>query len=232
MRPILTTDLDDFCPNTMRGKHILVLGATSRLGVCVVDQALEASYHVTVLVREDRNLPFKKHHLRNPNFVVCVGSVLDRSNLDKVVEGKDAIINCLGPRNTWFGDTTISSRAQPIINESMKSLGVKRIIVVTSQGCGDSIRYVRPIQHFFVRLFVGKVIDDKQMQEFLILENKEDLDWTIIRPGRLVDGKLTKRYRINEHLTFTKINRADVAHFILQELRTSMWLKRTPTVNG
>ncbi|KAG9284942.1 hypothetical protein G9A89_006320 [Geosiphon pyriformis] len=220
---------DDFLPNTMRGKHILVLGATGRLGSLVVQQALESSYHVTILVRNDRNLPFTSKHLRNPNLVTWVGSPLSRETLDQVVEGKDAVINCIGP--SIFRDHDICSRVQKVLNESMSAKGVRRLIAITSQGCGDSGRRVKPIQHFFGRLFAGKIMDDKTVQEEIIIK-REDLNWTIIRPGILCNGKLTRRYRINEYLTCMKVNRADVAYFIMAELRTSMWLKRKPTING
>ncbi|CAH1760608.1 12788_t:CDS:2 [Entrophospora sp. SA101] len=131
----ITIDPDDFASSTMRGKHILVLGATGRLGTQVVNQALEASYHVTALVRNDSNLPFARHQLRNPNLVIMVGSVLSRKDLDKVIEGQDVVINCIGPRLLFpsSDNMEICSCSQKLIIESMIEHKVRRLIVVTSQ---------------------------------------------------------------------------------------------------
>src|SRR5881392_194893 len=109
----------------------IVLGATGRLGAQVVNQALESSYHVTALVRSDSNLPFAKHQLRNPNLVIMVGSVLSREDLDKVIEGKDVVINCIGPKLLFpsSDDTDICSCSQKLIIESMIDHGVRRLIV-------------------------------------------------------------------------------------------------------
>lgn len=41
-----------------------------------------------------------------------------------------------------------------------------------------------------------------------------DLDWTIVRPGRLTDGPATGRVSIAEHLSQGEISRADVADVI------------------
>src|SRR5688572_7668655 len=98
----------------------LVLGATGRLGAQVVNQALDASYHVTALVRSDSNLPFTRYQLRNPNLVIMVGSVLSRYDLDKVIEGKDAVINCIGPHPLFNNNhLDICSRSQQLVIDSM-----------------------------------------------------------------------------------------------------------------
>lgn len=226
-------NLEDYVPTSMRGKHILVLGATGRLGAQVVNQALDASYHVTALVRSDLNLPFTRYQLRNPNLVIMVGSVLSRKDLDKVIEGQDAVINCLGPHLLFNNnDIDICSRSQQLIIDSMINHGVRRLIVVSTQGVGDSSVNISSTQKFFGRLFSGKILDDKEMQEKIIMKYSDQLDWTIIRPGKLSNGNLTNKWRLNDKLTFTKISRANVACFIMKELRNSDWLQRALTISG
>jgi len=221
---------EDYIPSTMRGKHILVLGATGRLGTQVVNQALDASYHVTALVRSDSKLPFTRYQLRNPNLVIRKGSVLSRSDLDSVVEGQDAVINCIGPRPFNNNDIDICSRSQQFITDSMLHHKVRRLIVVSLQGVGDSGRS-GSMQKFFGRLFAGKLLDDKELQEKLVMKYSDQIDWTIVRPGRLSGGKTTHSWRVNDDLT-TKIRRSDVACFILKELRTSAWVKQALTLNS
>ncbi|CAG8555610.1 8211_t:CDS:2 [Cetraspora pellucida] len=239
-------DPDDYVPSTMRGKHILVLGATGGLGAQVVNQALDASYHVTALVQNDINLPFTRHQLRNPNLVIVVGSVLSRDDLDKVIEHQDAIINCLGPKPLFATDIDICSRSQSLIISSMKQFGVRRLIAVTCQGVTDdfdddnfikSTCAIQPqltngIQKFFENLFSGKILQDKAIQERIIINNTKAIDWTIIRPGKLTNGQLTNEYTINEKANYNKVSRANVAHFILKELRSAEWARKCVSVNS
>ncbi|CAG8488483.1 3655_t:CDS:2 [Ambispora leptoticha] len=222
----LTQEEEDM-PSMRRGKHILVLGASGRLGSQVVQQALDASYHVTILVRNDRSLPFSRRQLKDPNLVICVGSIFSRIDLDRVIEGQDAVINCLSPRTLWTSDIKLNSRAQRLINESMVKFDVKRLIIVRCHGTPT-------IDSFFTRLLSNKVYHDKKVQEKLIMENSEFLDWTIIRVGGLSNGKLTKKYLLldNDEIVFKKVSRADVAHFILKEIGTGMWVKQAPLING
>jgi len=251
--PMITIDPDDLIPSTMRGKHILVLGATGRLGSQVVNQALEASYHVTALVRNDHKLPFARYQLRNPNLVIMVGSVVSRKDLDKVIEGQDIVINCIGPRPLFpsSDDIDICSYSQKLIIESMIDYKVRRLIVVTSQNVIDldyndkgnnNYNYnndelstpskIPMMQKFFVKIFSGKILNDKKLQETIIINNSDHIDWTIIRPGKLYNGQLTKQYKLNDKSNFTKVSRANVAHFIMKELRNSNWLKKTPNINS
>ncbi|CAG8556139.1 3363_t:CDS:2 [Ambispora gerdemannii] len=230
---------DENMPSTMRGKHILVLGASGRLGSQVVRQALDASYYVTTLVRNDRALPFTRQQLRNPNLVICVGSIFSRTNLDRVIEGQDVVINCLGPRRScefnllnFLGQRTsdidLNSRAQRYINESMARLGVKRLIIVRCHGTST-------LDSFFTRLFFSKMHNnDKKVQEKLIVENSKFLDWTIVRVGGLSNGKLTKKYSLhdNDQIILKKVSRADVAHFILKEVGNGTWIQRTPSIDA
>ncbi|CAG8644551.1 8333_t:CDS:2 [Acaulospora morrowiae] len=268
-----------------RGKNVLVLGATGELGTQIVNQALDASYHVTALVRSDSNLPFTRYQLRNPNLVIIVGSVFDRHDLDKVIEGQDVVINCIGPQ--LFGnDTDVCSRSQKIIIESMIKNKVRRLIAITAQGIGiingvdssnssssssssnisnnehDTEDYpISPttststqipviskgLQKIFGKFFPNKILNDKELQERIILENSDLIDHTIVRPGRLINGALTGVYKImdsddvwkneksgktNSKKNSVKISRADVAHFIMSEVQCNRWMGKTLIIEG
>jgi hypothetical protein len=59
----------------------------------------------------------------------------------------------------------------------------------------------------------------KDRQEALILAS--ETEWTIVRPGFITNGPATKKYQVITDLTGVtsgKISRADVAHFIVEEL--------------
>jgi len=56
-----------------------------------------------------------------------------------------------------------------------------------------------------------------------------DLDWTIVRPPRLTNGPVTGRYRIEDDRMprgGSSVSRADVAHFLLDELERGAHVRR------
>jgi hypothetical protein len=83
---------------------------------------------------------------------------------------------------------------------------------------------------FNIRVIDLKTIyEDKDRQETLI--RASETEWTIVRPGLLTNGPLTKKYQVITNLTDVtagKISRADVAHFILEELAGNRYLGQTP----
>ena len=72
---------------------------------------------------------------------------------------------------------------------------------------------------------------DKERQEALVTAS--DLDWTIIRPARLTHGPATGRPRAQPRLPVTirdSVSRADVAQFVLGELKDGTYLLTAPTL--
>ncbi len=133
----------------------------------------------------------------------------------KALEGCDACVVSLG------GDYTICSTATPTILEAARAAGVKKVLVITSLGCGDSY----PRVSFFTKLLVDwllyKTIADKNIQERFIRENAADMNWTILRPGGLTDKAGTGRYRMDAEITGGMISRKDVANAVLEVLSDS-----------
>ncbi|KAG9284941.1 hypothetical protein G9A89_006319 [Geosiphon pyriformis] len=227
--PISSLNHELFSLGSTRGQHILVLGASNRLGSRVVRKALDASYRVTILVQNDHKLPFTQQQLRNPNLVVCLGSIFSLSDLDKVIEGQDAVINCLSPRKSW--SRLECSLTQRLINDSMSKLGVKRLIVVR-------FHKTSTVDSFFARLFANKD-KDKQIRDKTIVENSEDLDWTIIKVGEGPKNEnLIKRHLLKEKLKKhkaagrVKISKADVVNAVLREVELSKFIRKAPSITA
>jgi uncharacterized protein YbjT (DUF2867 family) len=60
-----------------------------------------------------------------------------------------------------------------------------------------------------------------------------DVDWTLVRPTRLVNSGITGKYRIAPDYPppgGRKISRADVAHFIGTALEQNSWLEGAPAL--
>ena len=72
-------------------KKIIVFGASGSTGKLVVVQALEAGYHVTVIVRNPE--AFK---LSDNNLEIIKGDVLQPATFEDAVTGKDAVVSVFG----------------------------------------------------------------------------------------------------------------------------------------
>jgi putative NADH-flavin reductase len=100
-------------------------------------------------------------------------------------------------------------------------------------GVGESKKQLSPLVRFLLlSIFLRNVYIDKERQEEAIKES--DLDWTIVRPPALTDDEITEEYRVTEPTASAplraKISRADVAHFMLNQVEDETWLHKAPSI--
>jgi putative NADH-flavin reductase len=114
----------------------------------------------------------------------------------------------------------LSQSAEHIVG-SMERQGVRRLIVETSLGVGDSRGQLGLIGTWIgVGVFLARIYADKERQERIIAGSQ--LDWTIVRPAMLTNGPQRQNYRTWSRAApkarASRISRADVAHFMLSIL--------------
>ena len=208
-------------------KKILLIGATGGTGKQILAQALEKGYYVTALVRNS-----KKQKLTHSNLNVIEGDVLKPESLTTVMHGQDVVISSLGHKH-FFGASSILSKGTENVMAAMNKAGIKRFICITALGINDSRFKLGLYYTLFTKLLILPFyFHDKAKQEKLI--SQSNLDWTIVRPGQLFNGKKRENYLHGEGLgsyILTKmISRADVAHFILKELEENRYVKKKPAL--
>jgi len=206
---------------------IFIVGGTGGTGRQVIEQALSAGHFVTALVRNPVKLK-----IVHPNLNVIIGNILEPNTFEHAIKKNEVVISALGHKRFFIKTTILSEGTKNIVN-AMEKHKVKRFICITSMGVNDS----RFKLGLYYTLFVIPVILlfyflDKEKQERIIQQSS--LDWTIVRPGQLTNGKKRTTYRHGTKLgsyIFTKmISRADVAHFILSELKNGNYIKKSPSI--
>jgi hypothetical protein len=123
----------------------------------------------------------------------------------------------------------IASMSAPIINAAQLKFNVQRQILVSSVGVGDSWTDFNLFFRPFLRYVLGKVFDDKLIQEDLL--KNSGCEFIIVRPSQLLDKPGTGKYFAGPHLNPTPISRADVADFVIKNLEAKDYLGQTPTVS-
>ena len=210
------------------------MGATGRTGSRLLAQALELGHEVTAFVRHPRKLPSRLYRPLeggsvSPLLRVVRGHVRDRGALAEAVRGAEAVLSVFGGGVRKEG--RVLTEGMQAVTGAMKSAGVRRLVVESAFGAGDS-RDRGPYCRW-VRRVVRSEYADTEAMEAVVRES--GLDWVLVRPTLLTNRRLTRRYRVAEDLEvgwFPRIPRADVAHFMLTQLTGDRWLHRTPGITG
>ncbi len=206
---------------------LLIIGGTGGTGKELIKRALDEDHEITVLVRNP-----KKVHTVHPNLRILEGNVLDSNSVERAVIGQDAVLSALGHKRFFIKTTILSKGTNNIIN-AMNKNEVRRLICITSLGVNDS-RYRLGLYYtlFTIPVILFFYFLDKSKQEKLI--RKSGLEWTIVRPGQLFNGKIRENYKHGPkvgHYILTKIiSRADVAHFMLSQLHDKTYLHKAPGI--
>jgi uncharacterized protein YbjT (DUF2867 family) len=197
---------------------LTVFGATGRIGGEAVRQALDLGDEVTAVLRHGTELDITHPHLR----IVRVPGLTEAGPLLEALEGSDAALSGIGPRARQ--DTRVASTATRGILRALQLTAVRRFAAVSAAPVappaeGDSFfnkRIIFPLMGGMLR----EIYADLSVMEREIMES--GIDWTIVRPPKLVDRPVSGVYRTviggNVPRGIT-ISRADCAHLMLRALR-------------
>ncbi|MEO5690432.1 MAG: SDR family oxidoreductase [Burkholderiaceae bacterium] len=203
---------------------VFLIGATGLTGEAIVKQGLAQGHEITALVRDASQVSVSDPHLH-----VVVGDILNIQDVDAAMVGHDAVICSLGTGVTFRHVTLFSDGTQHLL-DAMHKHAVRRIVCITGIGAGDSRGHGG---FFYDRVIEPTVLNtiyaDKDRQEKLLRQS--DRDWIIVRPGQLTNDRATGKYRVLLDLTGVmvgKVARGDVAEFVLQQLTSDDFLRKTP----
>lgn len=208
--------------------RVLIIGASKGVGLEATRQALEAGHRVRALARSAT-----ASGSSNPNLEKIRGDALDRRDIAAALDGIDVVIQALGISSLGdlFRPVSLFSDATRILVGAMEGQAVKRLIAVTGFGAGDSRASIGCLQRLPFLMVFGRAYVDKSMQEQLIRDSS--LDWTIVRPGVLTNGRRTGRYRILDEPSEWRngiISRADVADFLVRQIEDRTRLRKAPVL--
>ena len=207
---------------------LLVLGATGGTGRHVVMQALEQGHQATAIVRDPARLSVASDRLR----VVTGNVTADDSAVVTAMQGQDAVISTLGVGKSFASGGLIAA-AMPHIVRAMQGAGVRRLIVTSAFGVGETFRDAPLVPRIFIRTLLRNVYRDKEAGEAVV--RATDLVWTIVHPTGLTDGAATGTCRAGERLAlrgFPTIARADVAAFLLKQVEDTTYIRKSVLISS
>lgn len=197
---------------------LVIFGANGPTGLELCRQALAAGHRVTAAVRRPDEFPLQDNALS-----VVRAHVMDGSSLPPVIGDADAVLSTLGTAYSRHEIRVYSVGTKAIV-DAMRAGDHCRRLVVVSAGLAAPPPKVRGffqdrIMLPFLRNIVGRTLYEDMLRMEDFLATCDDIAWTIIRPGRLINGAGVSEYRLVEDFPVGNVTtRPDLAAAMLAEL--------------
>lgn len=212
----------------MKLETIAVFGSTGRTGKLFIKHALP-SYKIKALARSSVKLK-----INDDNLKVLEGDVINPEDVEKVIEGTQAVVNLIG--HVDGSPENLQTKATKNIIVAMKNQGVKRLISLTGGGVrdekNDAPKFMDKTIVFVMKYLAGKetkfaLLDGINHAELI---KTTDLDWTIVRGPMLTNDDAVGKYEVGYvgKVSGFKLTRADLASFILDALEKNTYIRDMP----
>jgi len=202
--------------------NITIIGASGGIGLETVKRGINRKHTITTLSRSDIEIE------ENKSLKKILGDATNKADLLNSIQNAEAIIVTLGTGKNMKSTTLFSDFAKLVVEIHRENKIDIPFIFVTGFGAGDSKYYVSWVVKLFLKYLLKDIYADKTKMEEMITHS--DMNWTVVRPGRLLDKELTEKYRVENKLfkgiNIGGINRADVADFLIKQAENQTELKK------
>ncbi|HUK76458.1 MAG TPA: NAD(P)-binding oxidoreductase [Thermoleophilia bacterium] len=197
---------------------VIVFGASQGVGRLVAAEALRRDHTVTAFgvssPTADRPGP------GDDGWRAAPGGLDDRLAVTDAVAEQDAVLFAVEPDGSR-GDRQSPSLAMRTVLRAMSDNGVRRLVCLSMGGPGSERDAAG--SGLLGRLFKAAPPPDAlaEARQIEVAVRTSGLDWTIVRPARLVDDAGQHSWRVGPGYAVPqgkRIARADVAEFMLDQL--------------
>ena len=194
-------------------KKVFVAGGSRGVGRHIVEKLVSNGKQVVALVRA-KEAAEELNKLEGVSAVI--GDAFDYKTVEGAMDGCDAAITTLGGAVADDGKR-IDYDGNSNVIEAAGILGVTRVVLVTSVGCGDSKDAPPPAVYETLK----DVLAAKERAENVLIKYYTNMNWTIIRPGGLKSEPATGEAILSEDkMTIGSIHREDLADLVVQALES------------
>ncbi|MBF4993781.1 SDR family oxidoreductase [Arthrobacter gandavensis] len=190
---------------------LTIIGGSKGTGARLASLAQAAGHDVTVLSRSGQ---------APAGVRVVAGDAGDPGTATSAISGADAVVITVGGAK---GSPRHRAAVTRSVIEAMKTEGVRRLMVQSSLGAGDSGSQLPSPLRVAMKVALAKPLADHNEQEAAVQDS--GLDWTIVRPTGLTDKEPAGSWQAlqtSESGTLRgSISRADLAACMLELLEES-----------
>ncbi|GIN41637.1 MULTISPECIES: SDR family oxidoreductase [Heyndrickxia] len=195
---------------------VFVVGANGQIGRHLIQKLKKNEEHTPkAMVRNEA----QSLQLKNEGIETVIANLEDKvETIADAIKGCDAIVFTAGSGGKTGADKTLLIDLDGAVKtmEAAEKVGIKRFIIVSAlqahhrENWNESIKPYYVAKHYADRVLVSS-----------------DLDYTIIRPGGLLNDPGTGKVSIAENLQRGAISREDVAELIIACLNEKNTLRRS-----
>jgi uncharacterized protein YbjT (DUF2867 family) len=168
-------------------------------------------------------------HLRDLEAAGAEGAMIDLEDTDveamtEIVKGADAVVFAAGggADGNVARKETVDKGAAIMLADAAEAAGVRRYVMVSAMGTEQADPDSDEVFQVYLR---AKQAADDDLRS-------RDLDWTVVRPGRLTDDVPTGQVQLGT-LERGSVTRGDVAHVLAEALAHDNTIGKTfDVLNG
>jgi uncharacterized protein YbjT (DUF2867 family) len=212
--------------------RIVIFGASGATGRLAAAELVRRGNEVTAFVRNSETLPDVRTHR---------GDVMNLQDVQRAVQGQDAVLVVLGIRENPVSVRLRGSRSTPMnvrsegtrnVIAAMQEHGVRRLVVQTTFGAAESRGRLSLKWKLIFSLLLKPQIDDTEEQERIV--RASGLDWVIVRPVGLHDGRDGSPLLVSTKgkTRGMSVSRQSVARVLADESETSLGPHRVLAVSA
>jgi len=206
--------------------QVTLVGATGGVGAHLLEQARAAGHEVTALVRDPGRLR------GDSDLRTVAGDIRDADAVERAVQGSEAVLWAVGATRNSADQPPIFEAGAHNLVEAMRRTGVRRLVALSGAGitvAGERKPLGGRAMGLIVRIVARHVYEAKR-REYEIFAGS-DLDWTLVRPPRVVEGPRTGRVVIGDHLASSQVTQGDLADAMLRQLADPVNFRAAPFVS-
>lgn len=215
---------------------VLVVGATGGTGRATIDELVQDGHQVTAFSRHADALAGASDYVTAFN-----GDATNPDDVDRAVQGHDAVIVTLGIAENPIRVRLLGAAKTPNdvrsvgtrnVIAAMRKHGVRRLVVQSSYGVGESRDKLRFVDSLFFSLLLKPQMADTEVQERDVRDS--GMDWVLAQPVHLTDDD-------DREMPFTsqngevrewKISRGGVARFLAHAVDTPDYVGQVVALSG
>lgn len=215
--------------------HLLVIGGSGRTGRLVIGEALRRGHSVTALVRDPAAV------VPGDRLSVVQGSPLRSDDVEQAMRGTQAVIVALS--NTGSSDWPWARQVSPpdlisnavrVVTDAMHDRGLRRIVLLSALGAGESVRSVPAGLRWATHVLrLGIVNADHERADALL--RRSGLEWTVVYPT-LPSARDTRRPVVSappgSWPSSFRIGRHDVAGYLVDAVDDDDLIGSAPVISS
>ncbi|AUS78768.1 NAD-dependent dehydratase [Actinoalloteichus sp. AHMU CJ021] len=203
--------------------HVVIAGGHGKIALILQRSLAARGDSVTGLIRDPG-------HLDDVASTGASGVVLDLESADRgevvrQLEGADAVVFAAGagPGSGVARKDTVDRAAAVLLADAAEAARVPRFVQISAMGLDRAED--EGMDEVFAAYLRAKAAAERDLRS-------RNLDWTILRPGRLTDDPGAGRVHLAERVEPGEVSRTDVASVLLELLGSGAGTRKTLELVG